>query len=556
MQSGTAAAEPGATPAGPTVAGYRLGARLRATACATVYHGESERGPATIHVVHAALAAVPAVARAVEAAAVRAAAANHVRGLAATLGAGHEGDLLYVVTEAEDGPTLTEVLARKHETSGVGLPPRGAANIIAVVADALGAAGLLHGSLTADSVVVARGGRIMVADAALGPALAAAIAAGAAPAAGAHAPELSRGDEPTAAADVYGLGALLYHALVGRPLARGGPRPSEAAAGVPPEADELIARACAERPDRRFSSSAALRELVVDILLAAEDDRGSDEAAARAVVIPPALEAAMADGYERWLVSKGRFDFGPFAMKAIVEQIIHGQIQHGAFLVDKDEGGRAKVDEHPLLGPLLDAAKQARDDARRAHAEVSHQASERKRGAALYGVIGVGVLAAVAAAWLIVTGLSGAKKKSVEGVAAVQEGSLDVKVQPPKAPARKATARRGGGGGGGGGPSGGEELALDLSGDDDGGSETLDMDTVYGVYARHGGALGGCLGKTGASSATIAIIIDGPTGRVNWVKVNGQQSGPLYSCLAGVMRSMRFPTVDGPRTRAEFEIGR
>jgi hypothetical protein len=102
----------------------------------------------------------------------------------------------------------------------------------------------------------------------------------------------------------------------------------------------------------------------------------------------------------------------------------------------------------------------------------------------------------------------------------------------------------------------GRDLALDLSGDDDGGSETLDMDTVYGVYARYGGALGGCLGKTGATSATIAIIIDGPTGRVNWVKVNGQQSGPLYGCLAGVMRSMRFPTIDGPRTRAEFEIGR
>lgn len=67
--------------------------------------------------------------------------------------------------------------------------------------------------------------------------------------------------------------------------------------------------------------------------------------------------------------------------------------------MDKDEGGRAKVDEHPLLGPLVDAAKQARDDARRAHAEVKQQASERKRGVALYGVIGLGVAAAVAAAY-------------------------------------------------------------------------------------------------------------------------------------------------------------
>ena len=125
----------------------------------------------------------------------------------------------------------------------------------------------------------------------------------------------------------------------------------------------------------------------------------------------------------------------------------------------------------------------------------------------------------------------------------------------PKPPERKA----GGGGGGrrtGGGPTGGgdETLALDLSGDDDGGSEQLDMDTIYRVYSRAGGALGGCLSRTGSSAAAISFIIDGPTGKVTWAKVNGQQSGPLYACLFGVLRGLKFPSVDGPRTRAEFEI--
>lgn len=542
---------------GRRVGGYALGALIRRTPIAEVYR--ASRGPdadATVHLVHAALAARPEIVRAVQAQAGKAAAVADLRNVAATLGAGFEDGQLYVITEAEGGPTLREVLDRKRAASGAGLPPRGAANVIATVTQAMLSAGVQHGGLCAESITLARTGRIAIADLALGPALAAAVAAGVIAAPGWLAPELAAGQPPSPASDVYAVGALLYDAIVGRPLARGGPRPSEAAPGVPPEVDELIARACAERPERRFDSVAALRELVVDILLTADDEE-VDVAADVAIALPPALEAAMEDPHERWLVSKGRFDFGPFSMKQIVEQILHGQIHHGHVLMDKDEGGRAKVDEHPLLGPLVDAAKQKRDDHRRAHAEVKHQAAERKRGVALYGVIGLGVAAAVGAAYFLVHTLTAAKTKQVEGVQSVAEASLQVTVSAPKPPPKKPRTGGGGGGGGGhrgGGDSGGENLALDLSGDDDGGSEQLDMGTVYGVYARYGGKLGGCLQRSGERSASISIIIDGPTGRVNWVKVNGAQSGGLYGCLNGVLRSMKFPSVDGPRTRAEFEI--
>ena len=80
------------------------------------------------------------------------------------------------------------------------------------------------------------------------------------------------------------------------------------------------------------------------------------------------------------------------------------------------------------------------------------------------------------------------------------------------------------------------------------------MSAVYNVYSRYGRGLGGCLQSTGERSAAIGIIIDGPTGRVTWVKVNDAQSGGLYSCLGGVLRGMQFPRIHGPRTRAEFEI--
>jgi hypothetical protein len=39
------------------------------------------------------------------------------------------------------------------------------------------------------------------------------------------------------------------------------------------------------------------------------------------------------------------------------------------------------------------------------------------------------------------------------------------------------------------------------------------------------------------------------------MRVNGESSGSLHACLSGVMRAMKFPSINGPRTRAEFDIG-
>ncbi|MBE7451874.1 MAG: protein kinase [Kofleriaceae bacterium] len=562
--------EPDQASDGAAIGGWTLGPRLRRTLIADVYRAQRGEVLATLHLVHPELARLRPVVAALQARAPEVAQLTDHRNVAPTFGGGFEDGHLYVVTEPEDGPVLRDVLDRKHAASGVGLPPRGAGNVIALVAQGLASThGLVHGALGDESVTVSRGGRIAVADLALGPALCAAIAAGAVRPPGWIAPEVQRGEEPTAASDVYGLGALLYDALVGQPLARGGPRPSEAAPGIPPEVDEIIARACAEKPERRFGSVTALRELVMDVLCRGveeeEEQVGADGPPVAtppraALVIPPALEAAMEDPAERWLVTKGRFDFGPFSMKGLVEQIQTGHVHHGNVLFDKDEGGRVAVEAHPLLGPLVEAARQARDDARRAQAEVKHQSRERKRGVTLYGFIGAGVLAAGVAVYLVITALSAAKNKDVAGVDTLAQASLNVTVSAPKPPEKKARAgggRRGGGGGrsGPGLPGGNDALSLDLSDDSDEGSETLDMGTVFSVYSRYGNRLGGCLHKTGTSSASISIIIDGPSGRVSWMRVNGESKGALHGCLSGVMRAMKFPSINGPRTRAEFDIG-
>ncbi len=554
---------------GTAIGGWTVGPRLRRTLIAQVYRASRGDQEATVHVVHPELAQLREVVTAVQMRAPKISQLVDHRNVSPTFGAGFEDGYLYVITEPEDGPVLRDILDRKHAATSVGLPPRGAGNVIALVAQGLvSTGGLFHGALGDESVTVSRSGRIAIADLALGPALCAAIAAGAVKAPGWIAPEVQRGEPAGPASDVYGLGALLYDTLVGQPLTRGGPRPSEAAPGIPPEVDEIIARACAEKPDRRFSSVDSLRELVMDVLCRGveeeEEQVGADAAPAGVATAPPrvnltiapALEAAMEDPHERWLVTKGRFDFGPFSMKGLVDQITTGHVHHGNVLFDKDDGGRMKVEDHPLLGPLVEAARQQRDDARRAHAEVKHQSSERKRGVTLYGFIGAGVLAAVVAVYFIITALAAAKNKKIEGVDTLASANLNVTVSEPKKPAKKPRSggNRRSGGGGGGLPGGNDSLTLDLSDDSDEGSATLDMGTVFSVYSRFGNRLGGCLLKTGASSAAISIIIDGPSGKVNWMKVNGESSGALHSCLSGVMRAMKFPSIDGPRTRAEFDI--
>jgi hypothetical protein len=563
------------------VGGVAVTAAVRVGAIAEVYQGDMGGTPVTLHVLLPELARNAAVRGAVLAAAKRAAALAEHPHLVRTLGAGNEGDAVFVITEPLDGNFVKDLLARKRQSGGGGFGARGAGNLIIGIANGLTAAGV-HGGLSTDSVVVSKTGKVKLCDAALGPGIAAAIAAGLVAASPSTAPEVAKGKPPSGEADVFSLGAILYEALVGKPLERGGPRPSEAVPGLTGTVDELIVRMCAGTPDKRFGSAEVVKELVADALArgeAVEEPSGSlpgqarpslsqsiaQPAAAAAVSsssipLDPALQSALADTTEHWLISKGRLDYGPFSLADIVAQIRKGDIVAGNIIIDKDTGVRCKVDDQPLLSPIVDAAKQSLDDARRAHAEDQHQSQQKKRGALLYVMIGLGAVIAALAVYLVVTHIGKGKGPAdVKGVDKVGAAELSVTFGQPKKPAPVKKAAGGGGHHGGGGSHGGGDngddsaLSFDMSGDDDDeGTETLDMGTIYSVYSKYGRQLAHCMG--GTHYALIAIIIDGPSGKVTYVRVNNQKSGALAECIGGVMRTMKFPPVDGTRTRAEFDI--
>jgi hypothetical protein len=568
---------------------YRLGQPMFPLRIADAYRAEGPAGPATVYVIHANVASNPAVRDHVIAGTRVAAAIPEHKHLVRTLAAGLTGDILWIATEDVDGSLVRDLLAKKKGGGNPGLGSRATGNLIAGVAAAL--ADFTHGALADESVVVNRTGRVRVIDLALGPGTVAAMLAGLIPQQNSVAPEVLGGGAPSGAGDVYSVGALLYEALVGSPLERGGPRPSEQVKGLTTQIDEIVARSCHRDPDKRFGRTDVLGEVVAEALTRGgavataavplvEQGPGLDQVAAAGpslassigIKLPGAsldampaasnsgidrvLATALADTTEKWLLQKGRYDYGPFSLADILKQIDKGEIVHGNIIMDKDSGARVQVDEHPLLGPMVDAAKQRMDDARRAQAEVMVQKADKKRGAMLYVLIGLGVLGIGGAVYFVIDYVGESKKEKIASVEGVERSDLNVKVSEPKKPppSQRSGGRRTGGGNSGDYRRGTENLALDMSDEGDEGSETLDMGRVFQTYSRYGGQLGGCLASSGASSANIYINIDGPSGRVAFVKINGQQGGPLYGCLNRVLRGMQFPTIHGPRTRAEFDI--
>ncbi|HVJ21140.1 MAG TPA: protein kinase [Polyangiaceae bacterium] len=90
------------------------------------------------------------------------------------------------------------------------------------------------------------------------------------------APEQVRGDPTDARADVFGLGAVLYECLAGRPAFAGGPMMAVLArllvheppplrrmrGDIPPELDALIARMLAKEPEARLADGAVVAEAI------------------------------------------------------------------------------------------------------------------------------------------------------------------------------------------------------------------------------------------------------------------------------------------------------
>ena len=181
----------------------------------------------------------------------------------------------YMAMELVEGQNLREVL-----TASGRLKPSLAARIAGQVCAALEAArkaGLVHRDIKPENILLTPDGRVKVADFGLSRTMAESKATQAGVLLGtAHyvAPEQVEGKESDHRSDLFALGVVLYEMLTGRTPFTGDtplivayqrvrenvPRPSELVAGVPPAMDEVVARATARDPNKRYSSAADMGE--------------------------------------------------------------------------------------------------------------------------------------------------------------------------------------------------------------------------------------------------------------------------------------------------------
>jgi serine/threonine protein kinase len=261
---------------GTTIGGYRIEERLGEGAVGVVHRAVAPDGEVVaVKVLRPELSADERfVARFVrEARAARGLASGH---LAAVVDAGEDTGRHFLVTRYVPGGTLRDRL-----TAGpLELPDvvRVSAHLAAAL-DAVHAAGLLHRDLKPANVLLDEGGAAYLADFGLAKSAAFTVLTRAGETMGTLdylAPELVRGEEATAASDVYALGCVVYECATGAaPFAGRGllqvglahlhedpPDPAAVRPGLGAEPAWAIVQALAKDPARRPATATAYAHMV------------------------------------------------------------------------------------------------------------------------------------------------------------------------------------------------------------------------------------------------------------------------------------------------------
>ncbi len=256
---------------GSRLGAYQLEAIIAEGGFGTVYRARGgPRGAAAVKLLHAELAGSPeALARFEREVSVL----GRVRhpGIAEVLAVGRAADgRPWFAMELLAGVDLERRIAERGR-----LTPGDALDVLAPVADALAAAhdaGVIHRDIKASNVFLADGGRVVLLDFGIAKLSDPVVGAGLTVSRqslgtpSAMAPEQVSGRAASERTDVYGLGALLYHMLVGEPPFADGsasvmqylhcharrPRPS-ARASLPAAIDDVVTGAMSIEPERRHA---------------------------------------------------------------------------------------------------------------------------------------------------------------------------------------------------------------------------------------------------------------------------------------------------------------
>jgi hypothetical protein len=266
---------------GQTLGGFAVEALLGSGGMASVYRGldlQLQR-PVAIKVLTAHTAALPGFAERFRQEARLAASLRHPN-IVQVFAFGEERGMTYMVQELLPGPTLEQRMADVSREGGF----LGAGEVVAIVAqlaaalDAAHAAGVIHRDVKPANALWNGAGALVLTDFGIAKALSGAVTqtqAGTIMGTPTYmAPEQAQGLPLSPATDSYALGVILYQLLTGQvPFAAGDaialllqhiqepPQPpSVLRPDLPPAVEDVVMRALAKEPGRRYSTAGALAE--------------------------------------------------------------------------------------------------------------------------------------------------------------------------------------------------------------------------------------------------------------------------------------------------------
>jgi serine/threonine protein kinase len=301
------------------------------------------------------------------------------------------------------------------------------------------------------------------------------------------------------------------------------------------------------------------------------------EVAAPVAAAPVDLKSLLAKITEndapRWMVVKDKLDHGPFSGRELVELILKGDVREDHGLLNMDTGERKEVKGFPEFKEFLEQFK-LREKQKQERAAVKRSEKVETASNTVKIVIGVAIVGVIAAvATILLVTLQAADEAPEETLNAradlYERGDLQIEGTVGILPAPR---RRGGGGGGGGGgaPRAGGSSGGNLSYEEamnqaanlgdatqSGGERQLTSGDVAGVMNRHINSFFGCVGAelrrgSNLSNVEIDLAIAG-SGQV--IGASTRQGSPAFkSCIAGRVRSIRFPAFPAPRMGARFRF--
>jgi len=416
-------------------------------------------------------------------------------------------------------------------------------------------------------------------------------------------------------ADIYAIGVILNELLTGRSPADSFETPSTVRPGLPVEVDQVIGRCLRPDPAERFDTIQELKlalmgalegasevarpapaapagvgdvELDIDIDLdAREVPAPASTASALPADLPPppgggegddpfALPAGTDGGIgggqdafdldaliseaageedEKYLISKKGLDFGPFSMVEVKRQIASGEIQPSDVVVEIDTGKRTKVKAHPLTKDFTKEVVRRREARRRAEAEMSTEAGERrKRRVLVVGVvIALGVIGLGVGSILIYQGYA-RKKEGLKGRSGDEfsyQGSDEESGGKGRRGHRGRHWRRGHHGGSVGlNKKLADTQSFDFAGGGGGGSERLSSSVIKSVIDRRRSRVGNCMISAGAKSLSVFVQVRG-NGRLAYVSAKPKSA---TGCVRRALRGLRFPKFNGKVTQGNYYL--